>query len=165
MAQGKRIRIWKFVIFAAVAVCGAFIVGICVAKMVSNSEGNEANMQVAKWAVSANGDADELELTAGRDEQSFNLTVTNNSEVESSYVISVSNIPAGVKVGVDDGELREPNNGTVEFSNADYLLDMQENKTKTHLLKFAADLTDETVAIPGEDVAIDVRFTQRNPQL
>ena len=165
MAQGKRIRIWKFVIFAAVAVCGAFIVGICVAKMVSNSDGNEANMQVAKWAVSANGDADELELTAGRDEQSFNLTVTNDSEVESSYTIIVSNIPAGVKVGIDDERLRDPESGTVEFSNRYYLLGAQDDKTKTHVLRFAAELTDDTVVLPGEDVAIDVRFTQRNPQL
>lgn len=164
MAQGKRIQLWKFVIIAAVLTCGGLIVGISVAKMVSNQAADASRLQVAKWSVSADGDKDEIALTAGGDEKTVTLTVTNGSEVASEYAIILSGIPDGVKVGIDEGNLRAPANGVVEFSSDGYSLNTSDHKVETHTLRFAATLTDETIEISDENIAIDVAFTQKDPQ-
>ena len=172
MAQGKRIRIWKFVVFAAVMACGALAVGVCVAKMTDDINAEASEVQIARWSVSSNSEDGTMTLIAGGDMETLDLEVINDSEVATSYVISLSGIPDGVMVGVDDGELQAPDaNGAIEFTNDSYALNIQDHKTESHILKFAATLTADTevvsgedVVISGEDIVIDVLFTQRSPQ-
>ena len=164
MVQEKRIQLWKFVVFAVVMICCAFVAGVCMAKMVSSRETNVVETEVAKWSVSVDGDGDEIELTAGGDEKTFSLTVTNNSDVASGYIVSLSNIPDGVMVGIDEDELLIPVDGVVEFTSDDYTLNAQDHKTETHTLRFAAPLTEETIVISDEDIAVNVAFMQKEPQ-
>ena len=165
MAQGKRIRVWKFVVFAVIMTCGALVAGICVAKMINNRESNEEELQIAKWSVSADGAEDEIELTAGGEEKTYSLTVTNDSEVASSYKILLSGLPDGVMVGIDEGELQSTEDGGIVFTSDDFVLDMYEHKTQEHTLRFSAVLTEDTVSIPDEDIAIDVIFTQEDSRI
>lgn len=164
MTQGKRIQVWQFVILAIILTCGALVVGVCVAKMVSNDEADIASRQVARWSVSAESDEDEVLLTAGGEEKVLNVTVTNDSEVANTYTISVSGIPDGILVGIDQDDLKMPVDGIVEFTNENYELDIQDHKSETHALRFAATLTDDAADISEEDITVDVTFTQKDPQ-
>ena len=70
----------------------------------------------------------------------YSLKVYSNSEVDANYSIVVSNLPAGVKVKLDDGtyEPQQDNVSTVTFSNAGSILYSDNQKEKTHILTFKA---------------------------
>ena len=85
----------------AVATASIFVV----AKMIGLVNATDGDMQVAKWDVQVAGASEAVNMVAGGAAQSYTVTVTNNSDVSSTYAIKVSNIPEGIKVGLAGGPL------------------------------------------------------------
>ncbi len=153
----KRIRVWQLVVVAAVAVCGAFLVGICVAKMSGGVESAEGALAVAKWEVHANGSGDDVSLIAGSNiAESYTVTVENNSQVATRYSIEVSNIPDGVSVALGDDDWKNPDSGSVIFTDVGTLEANDDSEEK--ILKFKAGI--ETGNKTDEEVVVNVIFTQ-----
>jgi hypothetical protein len=121
---------------------------------------------VAKWDVSlsstATGDGAELGLVAGGAEKQYPITVTNASDVASDYKITVSGVPAGVKVALDvEGDFKEADNGKVVFDGDDLTIDVG-GGAKNHTLRFAADLDAEELS-GNDNITVKVDFTQKEP--
>ncbi len=147
----------------AVATASIFVV----AKMIGLVNATDGDMQVAKWDVQVAGASEAVNMVAGGAAQSYTVTVTNNSDVSSTYAIKVSNIPAGIKVGLASGPLQEPNDGTVIFTNTGGALGFEApNNSRQHTLVLQADL-DDAVATPenGERIDVDIMFTQEDPRV
>ena len=163
MTQKKHMRIWQIVLLGAMAACASFVTSVCVAKMVGSQVELEAEArQIAKWAVAITGCSDNgVDLVAGGDIKNCSLNVANNSEVVSSYVIEVSNIPNGVKVGLGtSGTLLTPQNGVVRFTDTGGALAMNDNRG--HVLRFGADLA--TNVINENEITVGVLFAQEEPR-
>ena len=147
----------------AVATASIFVV----AKMIGLVNATDGDMQVAKWDVQVAGASEAVNMVAGGAAQSYTVTVTNNSDVSSTYAIKVSNIPAGIKVGLASDSLQEPNDGTVIFTNTGGGLGFEApNNSRQHTLVLEADL-DDAVATPenGEQIDVDIMFTQEDPRV
>ena len=166
MRRGKRIRVWQLVAIGLVSACVSLVANVSFAKM--SKEGivtNQGNLQVAKWDVSVEDAGDGVDLVAGGSPQVYTLTVKNNSDVASDYILEISNIPEGVSVGLGDGDLQEPDaDNKVVFEETGGVLDLEE-RTRQHSLKFSAVL--EAGAIADSDMAemtVSVQFKQKEPQ-
>ena len=152
-----------------VFVCCLLLAGICSAKMInSNPVEKDSEAHVAGWSVDVtSSDSGSMTLDAGANSQSYSLTVTNTSDVASTYGIKVSNIPAGVKIGLDaasDADLATPVNGEIIFTNTGGDLDYNApDNTRTHALTLAAEAT-ANITQSSVDMAIEVLFTQKEPQ-
>ena len=161
MALKKRMQNWQIVLIGAVVVCGLFIVGVCVAKMLSDQvEIGAEERQTAKWAVSMiSCSNDGVDLVAGGEVKSCSLKVTNSSEVASNYVIEVSDVPDGVKVGLGDGVLQTPTNGAISFTETGGTLGI--NGERSHTLRFSADLAADA---DEDEMTVGVSFVQKDPR-
>lgn len=164
MVHGKRFHLLKIVMLVVAVISAAYVAGVCVAKMIDTVEADSDAVRVASWSVSANGDNSQIKLTAGGEEKSYTFTVENNSEVSTKYEILLSNIPSGVKVGLDNGEPQAASAGSISFSDDSYVLNMTDHKTQAHTLKFVAPLEDDSVAISERNISINVNFAQENPE-
>ena len=154
--QKKTIRIWPVALFVLLAMGGTVIAGMCFAKMVSEPIVADASMDVAKWDVSAEGAAENnISLVAGSVAQTYIFTVTNDSDVATDYTVTVSNVPNGMKIGIDDDELIFATDGVVTFSG---MAPLAANSSKDHMLKFVATLN--SAVVTGEDLAININYTQ-----
>lgn len=122
----------------AVMFAGAYLV----AKMVSNVDGASGTADVAAWTVSRDysDNPHDPSLIAGNDTatDTYILKVTSTSEVSASYSIVLTNVPADLKVRIDNSPTYEtPVNNTVTFSDSSYTINLNDsNKTKTHTLEF-----------------------------
>ena len=131
---------------------------------------------IAKWDVGLDTNTgnegiinDTINITSGDVSQGgvrqdYRLTVTNNSEVAVIYTIIVKNLPAGIKVGIDDGALQDQDaNNQVQFTNNSLytLAASGSNRTTTHKLTFAAPLG--TAEVTNKGINVEVIFIQKNP--
>ena len=162
MKQGKRIRAWRLITIGLMSACISLAANICVAKMSEGVESGQGSLEVAKWDVSMAGADNGVGLVAGGSPEVYVLTVRNNSDVASDYILEVSDIPDGVKVGLDDGTLQEPDNeNKVVFNETGGVLDLVE-RARQHRLKFSAELEADSVA--DSDMTVSVQFKQKEPQ-
>ena len=157
--QKKTIRIWPVVFFVLLAMSGTVIAGMCFAKMVNDPIPMDTSMQIAKWDVSVEGsETNNLNMVAGGAAQSYGFTVINDSDVASKYVVTVSNIPSGVKVGLDNGELISAPSGVAVFSDIEEPI--AANSSENHTIKIAATL--DSVAMTDVEIQIDVVFIEED---
>ncbi len=168
-ARKRRISVRRCIALIVFA-CGLLVAGICVAKMITvNPITKDSGLQVAGWSVDvASSDSSNMTLDAGRSAQTYSLVVTNDSEVVSEYGIKVSNIPAGVKIGLDissASDLQTPVNGEILFTNTGGDLDFDApNNTRTHTLSLVAEATANATQ-SAVDMTIEVQFAQKDPRL
>ena len=169
--ETRRRRIaWRRYIVPICFVCCLCFVGASLAKMsVESPIERNSEIDVAAWNVDVrSADSGNMTLDAGKGSKSYSLLVTNNSDVASTYQIKVSNIPAGVKIGLDinsNNDLVTPVAGEVVFTNTGGDLGHEApNNSRTHSLTLAADATAE---VTNDDVnmAIEVLFEQKDPRL
>lgn len=145
------------------------LVGIASAKMVTKTPTQtEGTMSIAGWSVDVtSADSGSITLDAGSNSQTYSLTVTNNSEVASSYSIKVSNVPAGVKVGLDitsASDMVTPTGGEATFTNTGGDLGFEvPNNTRAHVLTLAAEAT-ANITQSSVDMTIEVLFEQKDPR-
>ena len=166
----KRISLRRYIVPLGI-VCCLFFVGMSSAKMIDVSPpiSRSSEVYVASWSVDvSSADSDNMTLDAGKNAQTYSLTVTNTSEVVSAYGIKVSNIPAGVKIGLDitsDSDLVVPVSSEVIFTNTGGDLGYAApNNVRTHTLTLAAEATANTTQ-SSVDMTIEVQFSQKDPQL
>ena len=159
--KGK-LKITSMIVFSALLIVFdlSFIIS-SFAKYITGLPGTQSTKTVAKWDVSANLPNTSINLSASDEENTYTLTVTNDSEVSTKYSISVSNIPAGVLVGLDSGAYKY-STGSVTFNNVGTINANASTKTKTHIIKFKA--IPEAAEVSNRNVKIQVTFNQVNPQ-
>lgn len=167
VARKRRIAIRRYMAPLAFVGC-VFLVGLSSAKMVSTGAIQKTGqMHIAGWSVGVTSTSSGgMVLDAGGNGQTYALTVTNNSEVASSYAIKVSNIPAGIKVGLDissSSDLVTPTNGEVIFTSTGGDLGYTApNNERNHTLTLAAEPSANATQ-NSVNLAIDVVFTQKDP--
>ena len=115
---------------------------------------------VAKWDVSSNIPDATLNLVPSG-EDSYSLTITNNSEVSAKYSIVVSNIPSGTLVSLDNGAYKAYSS-TVSFNNIGTIKTNAATKTKSHTINFKT--IPEASAVSNRNIKIQVNFEQTKPQ-
>lgn len=119
----------------------------------TNGSGSIEN---ASWDVSLIGNEDDIELISGNNEQAYLITVNNNSEVDITYSITITDLPDNVKVKLDNGEYIKEVNNKVVFEDVGTILYTQ--GSKNHTLTFTAPL--DTEEIESQDFNINVEFKQ-----
>lgn len=167
VSRKRRISLRRYIV---PFVCCLLIAGISSAKMITvNSLSKNGQLQIAGWNVDVTtAESGSMTLDAGENGQTYTLTVTNNSDVMSSYKIKVSNIPAGVKVGLDissPSDLVTPVGGEATFTNTGGDLGFTSpSNSRNHVLTMAAESTAATTQ-SGVSVAIDVLLVQKDPRI
>jgi hypothetical protein len=111
----------------------------------------------ASWSVSMTGNNEDIVLTSGTTEQTYTLTVTNNSEVDVVYSIELSNLPSGMKVKLDSGQYVEEVNNKITFNNAGTML--YGTSPVNHVLTFSSVL--DAQEITNKNFNINVVFKQK----
>ena len=114
-------------------------------------------LSLATWNVTLNqeGVNDELTIIPVTDDDTYELNITSTSKVDVIYSIVISNLPAGVKVALDEGTPEsQDNNNTITFPGAGTILYSDTNKTKSHTLTFSA--IANTTPVNSQTVNIDV---------
>ena len=168
-ARKNRKALRRYVIPISLGFCCLFFAGVALAKMMTSEPiERDGETQVAGWSVNVtSSDNDHMILDAGASSQSYSLAVTNNSEVASSYSIKVSNIPDGVKVGLDiasDADMETPTDGTLIFTNTGGDLSyIAPNNERTHFLTLAAEASAD-ITQSDVDMSIEVLFAQKDPR-
>lgn len=156
----RRIRKWPIAIFVLLVLGGIAIAGISFAKMINTPRSVTGGQGVAEWSVSATSASDDLDLLAGGEAQSYILSVASTSDVACEYAITVSNVPEGVKVGVDGiAPAAADANGEIVFDG--YSLNVRDSRD--HTLVFKASL--DAGAMTDHDIDIDVEFAQIEPEV
>lgn len=167
--RGRRIALRRYIV-PLVFVCCLFYVGVSSAKMLNRTPVEKGSqVHVAEWSVDVTSShSGNMTLDAGNGTQTYSLVVTNNSEVASTYNIKVSNIPAGVKIGLDiasNNDLVTPTNGEVTFTATGGDLGyVAPNNTRTHALTLMAEATAD-ITQSSVNMSIDVLLTQKDPRL
>ena len=158
----KLIRIWPVALFALLIVCGFTLAGVAFAKMQSLGADKNDGIGIAEWNVSVDSEGDgNVSVVAGDSvAQEYSFNVNNDSEVASSYTVTVSGVPAGVKVSIDgDNDLHEPTAGVVEFADAG---ELNAGETKVRTVRFVATL--DATKSANNSISIGVDFTQKEPR-
>ena len=113
----------------------------------------------AIWSVSRNhsSSSDSIDLVKGQDEDDYTLTVESRSEVDVTYSVIISDLPAGVEVDLD-GVTYPQSNNEIRIDNVGAIYYSDQEKVKTHTLTFRA--TNEASIVAGNEIDIDVEFKQ-----
>lgn len=155
----------KFVIFFSLyfILLISYLVSFTFSKFTS-SINKTSTLEVAKWDVSISGESNvSLNVISGNttenlETQSYILSVTSVSEVSSKYSIKISNLPDGVQISIDNGEILTSNNNEIEIEDVGSFMANDLNTTHNHTITFMAlDSVEETI---NQQIDIDVIFTQ-----
>lgn len=116
-------------------------------------------LNLADWdvALNQNGISGNVSAQAGGSDGSYLLKVVSNSEVDVIYSITVSNIPSGVTVKIDNGTFK-PYSSSVTFDDVGTINYSDQNHEKTHTLYFKAN--SGATLVNNQTVDIDVDFRQ-----
>ena len=126
-----------------------------------NSATSTESISSAAWNVSLNQTNISPNVTAtigavnGSD---YTLKLVNDSEVNVSYSITISNIPSGVDVKINGGSFLTPSNGTVTIPNAGTINYTGSPVEVTRTLTFRAN--NGATVVNNQQVTIDVDFKQ-----
>ena len=167
-----RIRKWPIVLFALLAISGgAYIVGGTLAKMQSEIPDKSSELSVASWDVAAEMDKRSITAVAGGSDAKYPLTVTNDSEVASECIITVSGVPAGIGVKLAGDGLSAPivgqvNDDVVVFKDSGDSTDLLLGKgvSRDYVIHFTAGLNMDATTDPAE-ISVKVEFAQKDPRL
>ena len=169
-----RIRKWPIVLFALLAISGgAYIVSGTLAKMQSEIPDKSGELSVASWDVVA--DMEEIEdgitAVAGGNDAKYPLTATNNYEVASECIITVSGVPAGIGVKLAGDGLSAPivgqvNGDVVVFKDSGDSTDLLlgKNASRDYVIHFTAGLNMDATTDPAK-ISVKVEFAQKDPRL
>ncbi len=167
-----RIRKWPIVLFALLAISGgAYIVSGTLAKMQSEIPDKSSELSVASWNVAAEMNENSITAVAGGSDAEYPLKVTNNSEVASECIITVSGVTAGIGVKLAGDELSAPivgqvDNDVVVFKDSGNSTDLLlgKNASRNYVIHFTAGLNMDATTDPAE-ILVKVEFAQKDPRL
>ena len=117
--------------------------------------------QVAKWEVSATPNSNSpMNIIAGNDTDSYKITVTSTSEVGCSYSISLSNVPTGVIVKLDDKDpVTVGADKKVTFTNCGEFSANTQGQQRIHTLELKAGI--DITPVSNNEMNVDVSFVQK----
>ena len=117
--------------------------------------------QVAKWEVSATPNSNSpMNIIAGNDTDSYKITVTSTSEVGCSYSISLSNVPTGVMVKLDDkAPVTVGADKKVTFTNCGEFSANTQGQQRIHTLELKAGI--DITPVSNNAIDVDVSFVQK----
>ena len=118
-------------------------------------------VRIAKWKfdVDTSSNASELYVVSENDNgtNTYDITITNESEVSSSYALVLSNVPVGLQVKLDNGIYRSTNDGVITINNAGSFL-VNGETSHTHTLTFKDLLSSSNQG--DMEIHLDVVFEQ-----
>ena len=127
-----------------------------------NSATSTQSISTSSWNVSLNQANISPNVTAtigAVNGSTYTLKLVNDSEVNVSYSITISNIPSNVDVMIDGGSYLTPsNNGTVTIPNAGTINYTGSSVEVTRTLTFRAN--NGASLVNNQQVTIDVDFKQ-----
>ena len=115
----------------------------------------------ATWSVALDqtGISSNVTATVGdANGSNYTLRLVNDSEVDVTYSITISNIPSGVDVKINGGSFITPTNGTVTINNAGTINYTGSTEEVTRTLTFKAN--NGAATVNNQQVTIDVDFKQ-----
>ena len=116
--------------------------------------------EVAKFIVSldtSDNVSDNLSLVSSVTTASYTLKVINTSNVSTAYYISLSNVPDGLEVMLDNsGTYLTPINNVITFNNVGSFSASDPNNTHTHVLTFNDPITTSNNGIYSIDINVNV---------
>ena len=160
----KRYKLKKKPVICLILILIVFSNSFILSKYTSTI-GGTASKSIAKFDVSIDTNdnaSDTLSMLSGTTEATYIVKVSSRSEVNASYIIVLSNVPAGLQVSLDNGAYQTPTNSTITFagnncSNCSFSLGS--NVTEhSHTLKFFDPLNSSNSGI--NSINIDVEFAQ-----
>jgi hypothetical protein len=128
-----------------------------------NSATSTQSLSTSSWDVSLNqaNISPNVTATIGQANGStYTLKLVNDSEVNVSYSITISNIPSNVDVMINGGSYLTPTNGTVTIPNAGTINYTGSPVEVTRTLTFRAN--NGASLVNNQQVTIDVDFKQTN---
>ena len=120
-----------------------------------------SSVTAATWSVELDqtGISPNVTTTIGdANGTNYTLRLVNNSEVDVTYSITISNIPSGVDVKINGGSYQTPTNGTVTINNAGTINYTGSPEEVTRTLTFKAN--SGATVVNAQQVTIDVDFKQ-----
>ena len=158
MKKQRRLKT-KYLIFSfgILILFDLVIVVTSYAKFRTSLSSYQQSKDIAKWDVSANiPNATYTIVPCG--EQSYQISVTNNSDVALTYSINVTNMSKNSYVSLDDSAMSDCGN-SYTFNNVGTINANASTKTKTHTLKFVS--TPDVTEYNNRMVTIGVTFKQK----
>ncbi len=126
-----------------------------------NSATSTQSISTSSWDVSLNQTNISPDVTAtigAVNGSNYILKLVNDSEVNVSYSITISNIPSNVDVMINGGSYLTPSNGTVTIPNAGTINYTGSSVEVTRTLTFRAN--NGASLVNNQQVTIDVDFKQ-----
>ncbi len=122
--------------------------------------GANSAVTAATWDVDFTpGNNNSVQLVANSSTiSSYTFSVTNDSQVDVTYSIIVSNLPNGVQVKLDNGGFENPSGGTYRFDDIGVIAYDASPNEATHTLYFKA-ATNATI-VNNQPVGVNVEFKQ-----
>ena len=146
----------KIIIILLFFILCIMITPITYSQFKSNGDATGA-IQGASWSVAINGSNDNINLTSGKTEIPYTLTLTNSSEVDVTYSIILTNLPEGIAAKLDGGSYVEEENNQIVFNNAGNI--SYNSVPINRIITFKALLDADEVS--QHDFNIDVEFKQK----
>ena len=117
--------------------------------------------QVAKWEVSATPNSNSpMNIIAGNENASYKIKVTSTSEVGCVYSISLSNVPTGVIVKLDDKDpVTVGADKKVTFTNCGEFSANTQGQQRIHTLELKAGI--DITPVSNNAIDVDVSFVQK----
>ena len=145
---------------------GCLLTVICIPSSFStyrSMSSTSSSFSTSAWDVGLNqtGISGDVSVMPGGANGTYTLKVVSDSEVNVIYTITVSNIPSGVLVSLNDynnGAFQTPTSGTVTFTDAGTINYTGQREEVTRTLTFKAN--SGTAAVNNQSLTIDVNFRQ-----
>lgn len=131
------------------------------------SVGNNGSLAIADWNVTLEqtGVEDYISVRAGdpTSTATYTVNVKSLSEVDIVYTITITDLPSGTSVELDNsGTFVPESSGTVTFANAGTILYSDVSRTKSHTLTFKAASGATQVSHQEVNVNVTARQTLAN---
>ena len=122
-----------------------------------------SSFSTSVWDVDLNqtGVSGDVTVMPGGSNGTYTLNVVSESEVDVIYTITVSNIPSGVLVSLNNynnGAFETPTSGTVTFTDAGTINYTGQRQTATRTLTFKAN--SGTSPVNNQSLTVSVNFRQ-----
>lgn len=155
--HNKRIEI-VILVFLLSVFCIPSSLGIYIGSADSNSDISAANWYVGLNQTGISGNVTAL---SGSTNGTYTLKIVSESKVDTAYSITVSGVPSGVDVSLDNynnGAFQTPISGSTTFSNAGVIAYTGQREEVTRTLTFKANTGASIVS--NQPVNISVEFVQ-----
>ena len=155
----KRRKLSPSILIIAILLIVGTIVPTSIALFRKSTTGT-GTLRAAIWDVGLTEDNDNsLEVIRGElTNDTYTFTVSNDSEVDVEYKVVLSNVPNNVQVKLDEGEFKNPTEGTITIDPAGTILYSSQEHEKTHTLTFKA-LSSATL-VNNAEIQLDVVIRQ-----